>query len=69
VRALSWRLAVLPRGGESGFTGRLLDEGTRVELGLGFAPVVEGAAPFKQTRRWVAGRVARAAYRIWRAAT
>lgn len=69
VRTLAWRLAVLARGADEGFAARLLEEGTRVELGLEIAPVVEGTGPFKQTRRFVAGRVARVAYRTWRAAT
>jgi hypothetical protein len=67
ARAFAWRLAVVPRGGHEGFTGRLLEEGTRVELGLPVTPVVEGTGPFKQARRWVAGRLARLAYRTWRA--
>jgi hypothetical protein len=69
VRALAWRLAVLSRGADEGFTARLLEEGTRVELGLVFAPVVPGTGAFKQTRRWIAVRTARLAYRAWRAAT
>jgi len=69
VRAFAWRLAVLSRGADAGFAARLLEEGTRVELGLEVAPVVKGTGPFKQTRRWVAVRMARLAYRTWRAAT
>jgi hypothetical protein len=68
VRALAWRLAVLARRGDAGLGGRLLEEGSRVELGLGVAPVVAGTGPLSQTRRWAAGRVARLAYRSWRAA-
>jgi hypothetical protein len=66
VRALSWRLAVLARGRDAGFAARLLEEGTRTELGMGVAPVVEGTGPFLKTRRWVAGRAARIAYGAWR---
>ena len=66
--ALRWRLGVLCRGRDAGFTGRLLEEGTRVELGLPVAPVVEGTGSFRRTRRWVAGRVARLAYVAWRTA-
>ena len=65
--ALGWRRTVLARGGDRGFTGRLLEEGTRAEIGLGVAPTVEGVGRYRQTRRWIAGRVARAAYRAWRA--
>jgi hypothetical protein len=65
---LRWRLAVLRRGGDAGFTGRLLEEGTRVELGLPVASVVKGTGSFRRMRRWVAGRVARLAYGAWRIA-
>lgn len=67
TRALAWRLAVLDGGGERGFRERLLEEGTRTELGISATPVVRGTGPFRQARRWVAGRVARLAYRGWRA--
>ena len=60
---------MLSRGADEGFIARLLEEGTRVELGLEVAPVVKGTGPFKQTRRWLAVRMARLAYRAWRAAT
>ena len=69
ARALAWRLTILGRGPDEGLTARLLEEGTRSELGMPVAPVVTGTGAFKQTRRWVAGRVARAAYRAWRATT
>ena len=65
---LRWRLAVLSRGGDAGFTGRLLEEGTRAELGLRVAPVVKDMGWYRQTRRWLAGRAARVTYRAWRAA-
>jgi hypothetical protein len=68
ARTLTWRHAVLTRWGTTGFAGRLLEEGTRADLGLGVAPVVEGTGPYKQTRRWIAGRTARLAYRAWRVA-
>jgi hypothetical protein len=67
-RMLRWRLGVLARGVDAGLAGRLLEEGTRVELGLGVTPIVGGASPLRQARRWVAGRVARVTYRAWRAA-
>ena len=68
VRALAWRLAVLG-GGDGSFRERLLEEGTRTELGVRTTPVVEGTGPLRQARRWVAGRVARLAYHGWRAAS
>ena len=67
-RVLAWRLAVLARAGRARFAARLLDEGTRSELGLSVTPVIEGTGPFRQTRRWVAGRAARLAYGAWRVA-
>jgi hypothetical protein len=67
-RVLRWRLGVLARGGDAGFTGRLLEEGTRVELGLPVTPVPDGVGSFRRTRRWVAGRLARVTYRAWRTA-
>ena len=67
VRAFAWRLAVLSRPGAAGFGGRLLEEGTRSELGLEVAPVVTGTGTFKKARRWLAGRTARLAYGAWRA--
>ena len=69
ARALAWRLAVFARGGDEGFTGRLLEEGTRAELGYPVAPVVAGTGAFRQARRWVAGRAARGAYRAWKVAS
>jgi hypothetical protein len=66
-RAVAWRLAVLGRAGSVRFAARLLEEGTRAELGLGVGPVVEGTGRLAQTRRWVAGRAARLAHRAWRA--
>jgi hypothetical protein len=67
-RSVAWRLKVLGGQGSRRFGERLLDEGTRIELGVGAAPVVPGTGPLRQARRWVAGRVARLAYRGWRAA-
>ena len=64
--ALEWRLVALARAGNGRFAERLLDEGTRTELGLGVAPVFAGTGTVSQTRRWVAGRAARLAYRAWR---
>lgn len=68
VRTMAWRLAVLGRGGGARFGERLLEEGTRAELRLPVTPVVEGTGAFRRSRRWVAGRAARLAYRAWRAA-
>ena len=68
ARAVAWRLAVLDGPGDGSFRERLLEEGTRTELGVGVTPVVRGTGPLRQARRWVAGRVARLAYRGWRAA-
>ncbi|HTT66636.1 MAG TPA: nucleotidyltransferase family protein [Gemmatimonadales bacterium] len=67
ARALAWRLTVLGGRGGDGFRERLLEEGTRTELGIAATPVVEGTGPLRQARRWAAGRVARLAYRGWRA--
>jgi len=66
ARALAWRLAVVARGGAEGLGARLVEEGTRTELGLPVASVVEGTGSLTQSRRWVAGRVARLTYRAWR---
>jgi len=65
--ALGWRLAVLARTGDAGLGARLLEEGTRMELGMPPAEVVPGTGMFKQTRRWLGGRAARGIYRLWRA--
>ena len=67
ARALAWRLGILSRVGNGRLAGRLLEEGTRRELGLGAAPVVRGTGLIRQTRRWVAGRAARLVYAAWRA--
>ena len=67
-RAWAWRLAVLARAGSGRFAARLLEEGTRAELGLGIAQVVDGTGSLQQTRRWLAGRAARVAYGAWRVA-
>ena len=65
-RAVAWRLAAISGAGAGRFGTRLLDEGTRAELGLGVAPVIEGTGPISRTRRWVAGRAARLAFGAWR---
>ena len=65
-RALAWRLAAIARAGTGRFAERLLDEGTRAELGLGVAPVIAGTGPYSQIRRWLAGRTASLAYGAWR---
>jgi hypothetical protein len=67
IRLLRWRLAVLARCEDAGLGARLLEEGTRTELGMPPAEVVPGTGVFKQTRRWLGGRAARVIYRLWRA--
>jgi len=64
-RALAWRLAVLATAGTGRFAGRLLDEGTRTELGWASRRSLRDGA-YSQTRRWLAGRTARLAYGAWR---
>ena len=64
--ALNWRLAVLARRSDVGFGARLLEEGTRAELGMPPAEVVPGTGVLKQTRRRLGGRAARTIYRLWR---
>jgi Uncharacterised nucleotidyltransferase len=68
ARALAWRLAVLGRMGNGRLAARLLEEGTRRELGLSAAPVVPGTGLQHRARRWLAGRTARLLYGAWRAA-
>jgi len=65
--ALNWRIAVLARRTDTGFGARLLEEGTRTELGMPPAEVLPESGVFKQTRRWLASRAGRVAYRAWRA--
>lgn len=67
ARALRWRRAVLARHKDALFGARLLEEGTRVELGLSTAPAVEGTGPLLQARRRLGGRAARMVYVVWRA--
>lgn len=66
-RMANWRLAAI--GGASRWPGwreKLLDEGTRAEIGLPHAPLVSGRAWPIQLRRRSATVVARATYRGWR---
>jgi hypothetical protein len=66
-RLISWRLAVLARGGSPmGWREKLLDEGTRAEVGLPLAPLVSGRAWPIHVRRRSATLLARAAYVAWR---
>lgn len=66
-RALRWRLAVLARRKNAGMGARLLEEGTRVELGWPPAESVPGSGTLKQLRRQLGGQAARSIYRSWRA--
>ena len=66
-RLVSWRLAVLANGRLSaGWTEKLLDEGTRTEVGLPLAPLVSGRAWPIHVRRRSAAFLARSAHFIWR---
>ncbi|HEY2805824.1 MAG TPA: nucleotidyltransferase family protein [Gemmatimonadales bacterium] len=66
-RALRWRLGVLRERKNHGFGGRLLEEGTRRELGVGVAPRAVGTGLYKRARRRIGGLAARVVYGIWRA--
>ena len=66
-RALRWRLAVErhlgrhPRAAE-----KLVEEGTRAEIGWPILPGVSGTSPAVRFRRRLAAVVARGVYRTWR---
>lgn len=63
---LRWRLEVFNKHEDSGYGARLLEEGTRAELGLDPADVVPDTGLIKQTRRRLGSRAARLIYRRWR---
>ena len=66
-RLVSWRLSVLQGARRSrGWREKLLDEGTRTEVGLPLAPLVSGRAWPIHLRRRTATLIARAAYLGWR---
>ncbi len=66
-RLVSWRLAVLAGAGRSAsWREKLLDEGTRAEVGLPLAPLVSGRAWPIHVRRRTATVFARSAYLVWR---
>jgi hypothetical protein len=67
--ALSWRLSVF--GGpvrHQSWQAKLLDEGTRAQLGLELAPLVRTRSVAVQARRRLATIAARGAYYAWRVA-
>lgn len=65
ANALQWRAEVLARRTVEGYGGRLLEEGTRVELGWDPAPAAEHWSPLMRMKRRLAGQAARLAYRRW----
>jgi hypothetical protein len=67
ARALRWRLAVLAKRQDKGLGARLLEEGTRVELGRPLARAEAGSGALKRLRRQLGGRAARGIYHRWRA--
>jgi hypothetical protein len=67
MRFINWRLIVLRRQGVDRFGGRLLEEATRRELGIGVAPSEGSQTVYKRARRRVGGWAARAVYAAWRA--
>jgi hypothetical protein len=67
ARALRWRLTVFRRWAHhSRAAHKLIDEGTRGELGWSVVPGVPGTSAKARARRRLAGVAARAAYRMWR---
>lgn len=69
ARALRWRLTVLRRFSLTAQIGqKLLEEGTRAEIGWGLTPAVRGTTVLVQGRRKAAAAAARCAYWLWRAA-
>jgi hypothetical protein len=68
-RALQWRLGVLRRASSTARIGeKLLQEGTRAEIGWGLTPSVAGTPALLRGRRRAAAAAARFTYRLWRAA-
>ena len=65
-RMLNWRRRALVGGvPATAFRERLLEEGTRGELGWGITPGVPGTPLWKRFRRRSAALAARGAYRLW----
>lgn len=68
-RALRWRLAVLRRLSSTTRSGeKLLEEGTRAEIGWGLTPAPAGTPVLLRGRRRAAAAAARFTYSLWRAA-
>jgi len=66
-RALRWRLQVHRRWAHHPRTaGKLIEEGTRAEIGWPIMPGVPGTSLGVRLRRRLAAVAARAAYRVWR---
>ena len=65
-RLLAWRLDVLATARRPRWRQKLLDEATRMEAGLDFAPPVTGRSWPIQVRRRCVELAARGAYRAWR---
>jgi hypothetical protein len=66
-RVMRWRLGVLGRSWIGPrMTEKLLDEGTRVEAGMGLTPSVIGRPVLIRSRRRSAAAAARAGYLAWR---
>ncbi len=66
-RTLRWRLAVHRHGvGYPRVVDKLIEEGTRAEVGWPIVPGVRGTSPVVRLRRRLAALAARGAYRAWR---
>jgi hypothetical protein len=64
---LEWRLAVFGRPvSYQPWREKLLDEGTRAQLGMELAPLVATRSMAVQARRRLATLAARGAYHVWR---
>jgi hypothetical protein len=67
ARALHWRLNVHRRWAHHPrMVEKLIEEGTRAEVGWPIMPGVAGTSPAIQLRRRLAAVAARATYRVWR---
>lgn len=67
LHALAWRLAVFGRlRTSSPWREKLLDEGTRAQLGLPYAPLDPSRSPGIGVRRRAAAIAGRSIYRLWR---
>ncbi len=69
ARALAWRLRVMHHAGRSRWATALDEEGTRALLDLPRRSAVAGTASAIRLRRRLAAAAARAAFRIWSAAS